>query len=85
MCVCTPIIHPVPHININNQAAMLGRLDNLLSFAPGLGAAAGGAGGAAQQGQFDDADEEEAGQEQGANDHAAAAAVVEEGEDELPQ
>lgn len=66
------------HVCLSTQAAMLGRLDALMTLAPGLGGAAGGAGNglaAMNPGQFDDAEDEEAG-EGGANGH---------GEDELPQ
>ncbi len=90
-CVCASLsplpFPPTRHIDTNHerQAAILGRLDTLLSLAPGLGAAAAAAGGAAQQGQFDDADEEGEVEGQGANGHAAAAEEEEEGEDEPSQ
>lgn len=98
VCMCfrlTPVPNPHPptqiHKYTNTQAAMLGRLDALMNFAPGLGGA-GAAGGdgsnglaAVAAGQFDDAEDEEEhgeGGEQGANEHGA---TVGQGEDELPQ
>jgi hypothetical protein len=54
---------------------MLGRLDDLLTFAPGLGGAATANGAAVLQGQFDDAEDEEGEGLEG----------VEEGEEDVPQ
>lgn len=80
--------HPVwiweitrPSLSLNllstKQAAMLGRLDSLMQFAPGLGAAGGGGMGLAAQGQFDDAEDEGA---EGVNGHNGDA-----GGEESPQ